>query len=72
VYRVAADEETVELSTKDGRGMILSRRDGKIEGQLKDSDFKQLKLLDEQIEQEISRRLAEPLQPSQNQEELSY
>lgn len=54
VYRVAADEETVELSARDGRGLILSRRDGKIEGELQDGDFNQLKLINEAIDQQLS------------------
>ena len=69
VYLVTADEQTVELYAKDGRGLILSRRDGKIEGQLKEADFQQLKLLDERIEREINKIRAQMPQKSPHQQE---
>ncbi|MEM8673214.1 MAG: MobF family relaxase [Cyanobacteria bacterium P01_G01_bin.67] len=51
--KVSTDYETVELSSSDGRGLILLQKDGKIKGNLNQEDRELIALINPEIDQRL-------------------
>ena len=63
IFRASLDEQTLELHAKDGRGLILEKKDGKINGTVSNGDIEAMKA----INAEITRRIAQREQEQQQQ-----
>lgn len=56
IWQVSTDEQTVELHAKDGRGLILRQKDGKVSSNLSDEDRQTMKEIDREINRQIAQR----------------
>ncbi len=54
LVRISTDEQTIELHAKDGRGLILEKKDGKVTANLTDDDRKMIHDVNSQISQRIA------------------
>ena len=54
LVRISTDEQTIELHAKDGRGLILEKKDGKVTANLSDEDRKMIHDVNSQISQRIA------------------
>ena len=54
IFKLSTDEQTMELHSKDGRGLIFERKDGKVTANLTDDDRKMIHDVNSQISQRIA------------------
>lgn len=66
IFHISTDEQTIELYAKDGRGLILQKKDGVLRGNLNEEDIKRMALITSEIGKRLN-KINSPYNPSSQQ-----